>query len=156
MRTFALLVIIAFASCCTPQTAHDGVKHLAEIIKPSGWPIPVHGPSLGIESTPFGKRHDVVKAIRYKPRGHFPLPFYYLDEQGALVLRSYYWHAKTLYALEYNGARFGYTALAEGEGIGIAGPVYWIDMDGDGNFEKVRWGSSEELEIPKWVVQIQH
>ena len=35
-----------------------------------------------------------------------------------MVLRSFYFHAKTLYDLEFKGVRFAYTALAEGEGLG--------------------------------------
>ena len=86
----------------------------------------MHGSALGTESTSFGKNHGVVKAIRYQPLGHFALPTYYQDEQGTLVLRSFYFHAKALYGLEFKGVRFAYTALAEGEGLGVAGPVYWL------------------------------
>ena len=111
----------------------------------------MHGSALGTESTSFGKNHGVVKAIRYQPLGHFALPTYYQDEQGTLVLRSFYFHAKALYGLEFKGVRFAYTALAEGEGLGVAGPVYWLDMDGDRVFERVHWGSNEGLEIPKWA-----
>jgi len=151
MRTIALLFLIAWTSCCSAQTPQNRPEYFSDIIKPSGWRIPTHGPVLGLESKSFGKSRSIVKAIRYKPLDHFAMPSFYKDEQGELVLSSHYFRARTFYAFEHNGVRFGYGAFVEGEGLGTAVPVYWLDMDGDGIFRRIAWGSEDRLEIPDWV-----
>ena len=156
MKALVFSLLVVWTSCCVSQTPHNGDKYFSDIVKPRGWPIPPHGREVRSESRSFGKDHEDVRVIFYKPLHHFGLPSYYKDAQGELVLRSFYWNAKKIYALEQHGVRFGYGAYVEGEGVGIAGPVFWLDMDGDGRFRRISWGPEDQLEVPGWVKRVKN
>ena len=152
MRPSSLLLILAFSICSASQTTPKGFQYITDIVNPGGWPIPAHGPQLATELRPFGRDHEIVKAISYGAVDHFGLPLYYENESGELVLQSFYFHTRALYAFELDGNRFGYGALVEGEGMSLATFVYWLDIEGDGVFRRIAWGSGDRLEIPRWAL----
>jgi hypothetical protein len=152
MRLAVLLLTLTFSICCSSQTTPNGFQYFNDIVNPAGWPIPAHGRRLATELRPFGKNRVDVKAISYKVGHRFGLPVYYKNESGDLVLQSFYFNTRSFYAFELDGSRFGYGALVEGQGIGLATFVCWLDADGDGVFRRIAWGPDGRLEIPQWVL----
>ncbi len=152
MKLSILLLILTFSVCGASQAAPNGAQCFSVIVKPGGWPIPAHGPWLAMKLMPFGKDREDVEAVSYKTVHCFGLPFYYKSEAGDLALQFFCFHTRALYALELNGARFGHGAIVEGQGIGLASSVYWLDVDEDGVFGRIVCGSNEKLEIPQSVL----
>jgi hypothetical protein len=139
------------AAICTSQSTSTHSQYFTGIVKPSGWQIPRHGEQISAKVLPFGKDREQVHAVLYHVPQHFEVPLYFRNEDGDLVLRSFWFHAESFYALEFDGVRFGYWAMVKGEGIGLATTVTWLDTDGNGVFCRIVVGTDKELTVPQWV-----
>ncbi len=121
------------------------------LIKPEGWQIPPHS-TTSLRSGIFEDAGlpNITFTIFAVSKVFF-LPHYYV-EGGALNLTSLRFRAEELKRLEVNGQPFAFIAAVRGVEVGIAGSVWWVDIEGKGSFTMLAW-NPDMSQLPDWVKQ---
>lgn len=151
MKLFAVFILLLYPALCPSQPAPQGTRGFPVVDRLGGWTIPPHAAPFAREARPYGKNHQLVNVIRYKSSRDFPISFYYQNAAGVLVVNSFYFYADEVDALEFNGARFAYFAVARGKQVSFVIAVRWLDVEGDGVYTRIVWGS-DEPDIPEWAL----
>jgi hypothetical protein len=160
---FVLLLPLAFL-CSTAVGQKPGTNPSGKIIRKNGWTVPGRDDSstlVRIETTEI-EGVEVHKRLLRSYSEIEPLAtvdFFTTDSQGNLNISSGLFSVRNMIEYEAKGNIFAYEVTiiptdAKRDGtrttLGVAYTFFYVDQDGDGNFE-TRIDGGQRLSTPAWV-----